>query len=265
MADTKDTRIDNLFSTEVADKLFADIHGGQTTTHKLPTNVYKKIGSYLNEGVQAGFGKVDDSILFNELKTSVWRFSAAKTYQQVNDMQNALTNDDGTRKSFAEFKKEAEMIFDQYNKNWLATEHQAAVRQSQAANKWRDIERSKSVLPYLQFQTVNDDRVRPEHAEFDNITAPVDDPIWNTATPPLDWNCRCILIQLSEDEAEPTPQSEIDDLPEVPEDFAFNPGKERIIFSESHPYYDVAPRDEEWKNNNFGLDIPGQKPQTPEQ
>lgn len=265
MADTTVTAIDNLWSNELADNLFLDIHGGQITPHKLPKNVYAKTAKFLNEGVKAGFGKVDDSILYNELKVSVFKFSAAKTYQQVVDMQGTLTNDDGTRKSFAEFKKEAEVIFDQYNKNWLATEHQAAIRQSQAANKWRDIERSKSILPFLQFQTVNDDRVRPEHAEFDNITAPVDDPIWNTATPPLDWNCRCILIQLEEDEANPTPQSDIDELPDVPEDFAFNPGKEKIIFSEAHPYYDVAPRDQEWKDNNFGLDIPGEKPQTPEQ
>jgi len=71
--------------------------------------------------------------------------------------------------------------------------------------------------------TVGDDRVRPAHAALDGLTRPKNDPIWNKYVPPLDWNCRCQLIELLE-------PAEKTKLPTgagaaIGEGFDFNPGQ----------------------------------------
>lgn len=50
---------------------------------------------------------------------------------------------------------------------------------------------TKDELPYAMYNSMEDDRVRPEHAALDGLVLPVDDPFWLTHTPPWDWGCRC--------------------------------------------------------------------------
>ncbi len=56
-------------------------------------------------------------------------------------------------------------------------------------------------LPFWQYMTVGDDRVRPEHAAIDGFQARVIDPVWNKIYPPNGFNCRCIVIPLLASEA----------------------------------------------------------------
>lgn len=56
-------------------------------------------------------------------------------------------------------------------------------------------------LPFWQYLTVGDDRVRPEHAVLDYFTARAEDPVWNKIYPPNGFNCRCIVIALLASEA----------------------------------------------------------------
>jgi SPP1 gp7 family putative phage head morphogenesis protein len=56
-------------------------------------------------------------------------------------------------------------------------------------------------LPFWQYFTVGDDRVRPEHAVLDGFQARVGDPVWNKIYPPNGFNCRCIVIALLASEA----------------------------------------------------------------
>ncbi|MDD6471780.1 MAG: phage minor head protein, partial [Bacteroidales bacterium] len=48
----------------------------------------------------------------------------------------------------------------------------------------------------LQYRTVRDSHVRPEHAALDGVTLPPSDPFWETYYPPNGWNCRCSAIQV---------------------------------------------------------------------
>lgn len=45
-----------------------------------------------------------------------------------------------------------------------------------------------------EYVTVDDDRVRPEHAGLDGVILPKDDPFWTRNSPPNGWNCRCQRI-----------------------------------------------------------------------
>ena len=59
----------------------------------------------------------------------------------------------------------------------------------------------QDVLPFWQYMTVGDDRVRPEHAVLDGFQARSIDPVWRKIYPPNGFNCRCIVIPLLEEEA----------------------------------------------------------------
>lgn len=76
----------------------------------------------------------------------------------------------------------------------------ANTRMAYAAGQWQNIEDAKETHPYVRYITRRDSRVRPAHAAWDNVTLPVDDPFWDTHTPPCDFRCRCRISTLSERE-----------------------------------------------------------------
>lgn len=76
--------------------------------------------------------------------------------------------------------------------------HDTNTRQAAAAGQWERIQRGKRALPYLRYITKRDDRVRPLHASWDNVTLPVDDGFWHTHFPPNGWNCRCRVVGVSQ-------------------------------------------------------------------
>lgn len=59
----------------------------------------------------------------------------------------------------------------------------------------------REALPYWQYLTVGDARVRPEHAVLDYFCARCSDPVWLKIYPPNGFNCRCIVIGLLHEEA----------------------------------------------------------------
>ena len=255
-----DTKQLNLFSNEEVERIIYDIFNGTINLRNLDVHTYLKTARKLSEGVFEGFGKDIDGMLLNTpdykmlyaLRDNVYVFSGAKTYQQTREISSLLTND-GAISSFGDFKKKAVNIFDEYNKNYLTAEYNSAIAQSRSASQWMDIEKEKDVLPYLKYRTAGDGRVRPEHAQLDGITKLVDDSFWNEYMPPNGWNCRCGVIQLDEATVTDTKGLVVENVPDI---FRFNAGKERIVFSHKHPYFDIAPRDVEFAKLNFNLPMP---------
>lgn len=235
------------FSPAQLEALINDVYGGVVTPTNLPRDLYEAILQVLTDAVENGFGTDygDGSVssnLLTKFRKNVSVFSAAKTYQQINDMSNFVVGSDGTKLPFSEFKKYAEEIFDTYNKNWLKTEHDTAFALAQSAQNWVQIEEQADVLPLLRFQTVGDGRVRDNHKVLDDIVKPVTDKFWGENYPPLDWNCRCIVTQHAKGEYEVTSDKDIKsrDLPEIPTLFKGNPAKDGYIFDEeAHPYFKV--------------------------
>lgn len=84
----------------------------------------------------------------------------------------------------------------------LRTIYDTNLRAAYAAGRWERIQRRKDYMPYLQFIIVDDNRTRASHRVWANKVYRVDDPIWNKIYPPLGWNCRCIVRQLSRAEVE---------------------------------------------------------------
>ncbi len=82
----------------------------------------------------------------------------------------------------------------------LRTIYDTNIRMASAHGRWERVERLKPVMPYLRYVAVLDARTRPEHALWHGTVLPVDHPWWKTHFPPNGWHCRCIVVQLSDDD-----------------------------------------------------------------
>jgi SPP1 gp7 family putative phage head morphogenesis protein len=253
----------NIFTDEEMNMLIDGVLTGIYSAGSLPAWYYERTAEALFSGVEAGFGSNlfelslggTDYALLAELRTNIYVFSAAKTYQQVRDMSDLLV----TYKDRPDlFKKEAKKIFQDYNTpkgaNYLSAEYQTAKSSARSAKNWQRIESDKGVLEILEYQTVGDSRVRPEHAELDGIKRPVDDSFWNNYYPPNGWRCRCDVLQ--HEEGDITSLKGFKQPESVPESFMMNSGKDRLIFSEKHPYFKVKRGDKQLAMDNFNLPLP---------
>lgn len=242
------------FNSGKVERLLKQIHSGEITENNLPIDLYEQIAEYLKNALYTGFGssKFEDNDLLSDLRDNVYLFSAAKTYQFTKTCSDLLVGDDGQIKPFNQFYAEGQALYGQYNEDWAQAEYVTTIGQSQMANQWQSIEANKEILPMLTFST--DGQPCPECEPFENLTASVDDPIWDIATPLLHFRCECILIP--SDDAEPSSKEFIDNLPmdNIPDDFKNNPGKTGEIFTKEHPYFSEAPKG--LAKNNFGLSVP---------
>jgi len=253
----------NIFTEEEMIELIEGVLIGLYTVNNLPIWYYERTAEALFSGVEIGFGStlVDlefggvDYLLLKELQTNIYVFSAAKTYQQVNDI-SALLLKYSDRPDL--FRKEAVKIFEAYSSpkgiNYLSAEYQTAKGMAREAKNWIKYIDQKDLFPLLQYQTQGDDRVRPSHAELDNIIRPVGDAFWNNYSPKNGWRCRCYLIQL--DEGTETDVSDFKQPSDVPDIFMMNPYKDKIIFSHKHPYFEVSKGDKQLALDNFNLPMP---------
>jgi SPP1 gp7 family putative phage head morphogenesis protein len=84
----------------------------------------------------------------------------------------------------------------------LKTIFRTNAQSAYAAGQWEQIQEQKLEAPYLMYDAVDDGRTRPEHAAWDGTVLPVEHDFWRTHYPPNGWNCRCGVIQLSDDDLE---------------------------------------------------------------
>lgn len=207
----------------------------------------------LIQAVEKGFGKKyakistkdKDYELMQKLRKNIYVYAAFKNHHNVADMVKALDDGKGNIASFADFKAKAEQISQGYNEQYLETEYNTAISQAQMAKKWNDIENQKEAFPLLQYDAVNDDRVRPEHLALDGVTLPVEDPFWDKFYPPNGYNCRCTVRQLADAKIKKPPKN----IPtkDIPEAFRNNPAKTGELYADDHPYFENVSNEERKK------------------
>ncbi len=66
----------------------------------------------------------------------------------------------------------------------------------------RKLDAMKDVFPYRQYQSSQDGRVRDSHAALNKITLPAEHPFWAKHTPPWEYNCRCDVVGLTQEDVE---------------------------------------------------------------
>lgn len=191
----------------------------------------------MSDALTDGYGKTGvewggkDWAFFQNLRYNTAVFDAFKCNREIKDAHKLLMNDDGTAKTWEEFRRDAMRVCEKYNQRWLQTEFNQAHAAAKAARKWQDYERNADLYPNLRYIAVQDERTRISHAELHGYVIPIDHPFWDKYYPPNDWNCRC-SVQPTDDPVKMPPG-----VPAVPEMFQTNVGKTAQIFDTSHPYY----------------------------
>jgi SPP1 gp7 family putative phage head morphogenesis protein len=244
------------------EKLLRKIYHGEVNIKRLPVEVYEKTANKLIEGMETGFGFSDyvTAELRRELTESIYIFSGAKTYTQVKDI-SSLILDGRQLRPYSEFKKMATEKFNLYNTDYLETEYETAIGQAQTAVKWNEIQQDKELFPYVQRKAIMDANTSDECKVLNEIIAPVDDPFWKTRAPLTHFRCRCILEKIDKyEDVKLSSKSQIEKAMNETEHinplFKSNPGVDKVIFNDSHPYFDIAPKDKELAKKNFNLPIP---------
>lgn len=233
------------YTEKQINNLLEGIYAGDIDINSLPVDLYKAVSGFL----VSGLGKIKGSIseaMTRELTSNLQIFSGAKVYQSVREM--SLLKDNETIKTFSEFKKEAEQTFDQYYKQWAQAEYNTTIGQAQMVERWEQIEKQKETLPFLKYSAVIDTQTSEICLPLDGICLPVNDSFWDSNTPLNHFNCRCTIEQLDEFDAVVTEQSKVDEASKEMDGkredlFNSNPYKDRAIFNETHPYFDIPKQD----------------------
>lgn len=226
----------------IIDKLAEQLHNGTESPSLSIQNLTHQTFADLNKGAAEGYGTKysvfgkdagkDAAVL--QMQQNIYRFSHAKTTVELEEFNKVLYDGDQIR-PFNDFKTEVEKINAKYNRSYLETEYTTARNAAEHARKWQDYQSDKDLFPNLKYMTVQDDRVRDEHAVLHGVIKPLDDPFWSLYYPPNGWNCRCYTVQ----SAEPVSKGKFEDKT-VPKQFLGNVGKDNIIFSKDQTYFQIA-------------------------
>lgn len=214
------------------------MHNGKLKPADLHADLIQKTYNELEKGASEGYGKnwgqisPENTKTVQQLKQNIYKFSGAKAYHQLAEMNSLLVDEKGKIRSFSEFKRKVDAVHEKYNRNYLQAEYNTAKRSAQASRQWKEFEANKDLFPNLKYMTVGDERVRHDHTKLHGIIKPVNDPFWNTYYPPNGWQCRCYV--------KPTTEGETKINTEVIPDkgFGINVGKIDQLYDEkSHPYF----------------------------
>jgi uncharacterized protein with gpF-like domain len=141
-------------------------------------------------------------------------FTVARLLEKdlLRDVQTSLTQalDEGT--PFEQWSQEIEGTFEQ--SGWINERPGVAVpqrlqviyntnmRMARAVGQAERVERTKRALPYMSFELGPSRVHRDQHVDWEGTILPVDDPWWDTHSPPLGYGCKCWRRQLTRGEAE---------------------------------------------------------------
>lgn len=233
--------------------IIAAIHAGTMARDQIPQSLVDLVFKQLDQAVTTGYGKgltreIDRGTV-KALRSNAFSFSAAKEFNFIRDAFDNLVDDKDVIKPFNVFRDEVLAIHEQYNVNWLRTEYNAAIGNSQMARKWNEFDDDVNI----KFRAVLDARSR--HKQYNGIILPKSHPAWDYLMPLLDWGCRCTVNAVRRGEI--TPDASLPKRTDFKPAFQFNPGKEKMVFSKTHPYWtSLSAAQRENSQDNWGLKEP---------
>jgi phage gp29-like protein len=216
------------------------IHEGKLKSGSIDQELLKQTAKVLMEAVTKGMDKVSDELteedkaLVKNFSENVYQFSSAKTLEELKQASALLFDAEGNARSFGDFKNDFIALHKTFNVQHLAAEYNHAVASAQMGANWQRLDLSGNG----KYATAGDDRVRDEHVLFDQIIAPWKSEFWAVHYPPNGWGCRCDAYDAPEGSTK-TDLSSLS-LPTIPTMFRNNPGIDKTVFPDAHPYFDVT-------------------------
>lgn len=225
-------------------KMIRSVFDGEIEEGALRTEMYLRIASLLISALDEGW-LMPESIDYNSpdneklafIQNNIHAFSAAKSLTELQELRGLMTDEEGNIRTFRDFKEKALELHTIHNLTYLKTEFQSAMASAQMGSQWLRYEEAADVLPNLIYETVGDDRVRPDHENLDGVIAPLNDPFWDSYYPPNGWGCRCDVRQTDEDPDDPSAIQNLAASLQIKPYFQRNVGKTAVFFPEDHPYF----------------------------
>lgn len=216
--------------SRLLEEALREVYGGETL---LPGALFRANDEPMQLALSSELGGGDPD-LERELRYNMSVWSAFKTHAEADDLARLLVDSRGRTRSFAEFRKAARPLIGKYNDQWLRTEYNTAILRARSAVQYRDALRTKALYPSLEYLESDSVEKREEHLALVGTIRPIEDPWWDTHTPPLAWNCKC-RIRPTDKPVTPIPEETAKDKPAP--GLSGNPGRSGSVFDlKSHPY-----------------------------
>lgn len=236
--------------TRLIEKIAKDMHEGKLKPEDLNVDMVRQIFKDLSSATETVYGDAwvkfdvkEPNSLIQKFKKNLWQFSCAKTYGELQEMNNLLLNK-GRIRLYPEYLQEVRKTNKKFNENYIQAEHQTAIKGSQAAEQWKGFMKNADLFPNLQYLTVGDGRVRPEHQLLNGVIKPIGDVFWKVYYTPNGWRCRCYIIQTA---AASTPGKFDDDS--VQPEFRGNVALDEEIFTKKGGFFKLINMDHKAKVN----------------
>lgn len=172
---------------------------------------FQDIPSAYDEAVEffknkLALSKSEFDALEKEAQRQAFTAAGLEKESVLDGVKGSIENALASGNTIEEWKDDIDMLFDslgltKLNNYYLDNIFRTNIQEALNAGKDSVFEQaSDEEFPLMQWITVEDDRVRPEHAALNGFTAPVNDPIWQKLRAPLSYNCRCTRSLVHRDE-----------------------------------------------------------------
>ena len=236
-------------------KLLHNIYIGKVNKRILPIPLYLQISKELSTKLNNGYDDKENEAVLNPFYENIHHFSAAKTYHLISECESQRANGSKLVSEKTFIDKVGATVTD-FLDDYLFSEGEHSKQVGVMTKKWHNVVKRKTV-PFLEYVTMKDGRVRPAHVLLDGIIRSANDAFWNTFYPPNGWMCRCKTSATKEgSETDLTDFDTEDAKYNTPKEFRYNFSKEEIVFPKDHPYFTVPNADKAFARKNFRLPIP---------
>lgn len=123
------------------------------------------------------------------------------------------------------------------------------MRTARVAGQWQRFERTKDLLPFLQYGATSSLRPRETHQGWIGLILRIDNPFWDYALPPSEWLCKHTVRQIGNAEAS-RKGGEGKAPPKESVEWTLPNGKTEMVPKGVHPAFNYNPG----KNRTAGLD-----------
>lgn len=138
-----------------------------------------------------------DHLTLQMMEYNLFEFSASKTESRLASMKELLIDNETRQvRDFASFRVECDKVMDKYNHQWLESEYNLSIAVGQNAAQYiRFMAEKDSITSFVKYQTIGDEKVRPQHQVLDGKIFNLEDKEAMDLWPPNGYGCRCEMVQ----------------------------------------------------------------------
>ncbi|MGL5692211.1 MAG: phage minor head protein [Bacteroidales bacterium] len=162
-------------------------------------------------------------------------FAVSEQYQMLRELESDADEFD----EYDDFFVEASKTSEKFNSTYASIENADSWYAMGMALAWASMSNGSIITYYTQ----GDERVRDSHRAFDGVSYTKSE-FPAELMPPIDWACRCYLVESSDYGLLGKNPSDIDEMISSTVNPIFKkPYQNGAIFGSTHPYFDVYEKD----------------------